>query len=230
MAQSLMEYFSARRCVLYSRRHIRLTKQLPGAHVLGDTFENEVKSIGQLILALDCAEEERAYAYDLTVFKDVALDNVIRDAANACKKFDRDNLGANTFAQIFPENTSSIITTHHLKEPSEVRKVIARIATLGIDHPLKKNADDLLASVTDSEEAIKNYYEAVQKVAKCQVDLNMAKFNLIRTYNNRILDATKIFGRKNVNKLFPQIGGLSDDETDDESSDEKELSESTSLK
>jgi hypothetical protein len=33
----------------------------------------------------------------------------------------------------------------------------------------------------------------------------MAKFNLVRTYNNTIPDVIKIFGRKNTNRLFPQV-------------------------
>jgi len=216
MAQSLLESFSAQRCVMYAKRHIRLTKQIPGAHSLSLTFDNDLNNVQQLITALNVAFEEKTYIYDLTVFKDVTLDNCIRDTANACKKFDRDNLGANTFNQVFPDTTMAVITTHHLKEPAEVRKVISRINNLGPDHILKKWADELLVCVTDSEETVTKYYEAIQKVANCQVDLTMAKFNLVRAYNSRILDAIKLFGRKNVNKLFPQVRDSSSDETDEE--------------
>jgi hypothetical protein len=216
MAQSLLESFSAERCIHFAKRHIRLSKQIPGAQALNTNVETVMKDVQQKCTAHENALEEKAFAYDLTVFKDVSLDNGVRDAANACKKYDRDNLGSQTFDLVFQNNITPIIETHHLKEPEEVRKVIDRINNLGPNHPLKVQADQLLVHVTESEDSITKYNDALKKVASCEVDLSMARFNLVRTYNNTILDAIKMFGRKNTNRLFPQIHSSSIDDVEDD--------------
>jgi len=52
------------------------------------------------------------YAYDVAQLKDSALDNGVRDTAEASKKFDRDNPCSQVYSLIFPQHILPIINKH----------------------------------------------------------------------------------------------------------------------
>lgn len=222
MAQSLLLTISAKKGSKIARRALRLFKQVPGADKsLTQKLEAANGEIEIKMAALEKAKDEKDHCYDMVQFRDVELDNAVRDAAEACKKIDRDNMGSQLFSTIFPDNVTAVVETYFKDEPAEVKKIISRIQNLGADHPLKAQADKLSEVVAQSDFAIRELNDSMIKEASCQVDLEVSRNNLVKTYNNLILDAIKAYGRKNANKLFPQIRGSSSgsDDEDDTSDD-----------
>jgi len=179
--------------------------QISGAEQLIPDVQNAIKDVQQKESLFNAADESVDYAYDITQLKDSNLDNSIRDTAEDCKRFDRNNLGSQVYSLIFPQNTIPIIDEYYKHEPAEVRKLINRIRILGPDHPLLQNASRLQQLVKESEEAIHNLADAEEIMDSCQEDLNAAKQKLIQVYNNTILKSIQLFGKNNTDKLFPSI-------------------------
>lgn len=227
MAQSLIEDFSPAKCESAVERFLHLSTQIPGTEVVTGTVKSALDELQAKSDALKNAIKVKKFAYDLTQLADINQDNCIRDTGDACKKCDRDTFGSKVFALIFPQNTTPVIETNFLDEPAEIRKVIDRIRSLGPDHQLSSWAQKLDQCVTASETAITNFKAALTKEASCRTDLSIAKFNLIRAYNNTILQAQQLFGRKNANKLFPQVRSTSSDDDVNENIEEPELDTTT---
>lgn len=205
MAQNLRARFSPARCVRLSKRFIRMCTQISGAEQLIPDVQNAIKDVQQKESLFNAADENVDYAYDITQLKDSNLDNAIRDTAEDCKRFDRNNLGSQVYSLIFPQNTLSIIDKNYKQEPAEVSKLISRIHNLGPDHTLQQNATRLQQLVKESEDAIKNFAETEKIKDSCQEDLNASKQKLIQVYNNTILKSIQLFGKNNTDKLFPSI-------------------------
>jgi hypothetical protein len=227
MAQSLIEDFSPAKCESAAERFLHLSTQISGAEVVTTPVKNALAELQAKSVIFKAAVKTRMFAYDLAQLADSNQDNCIRDTGEACKKYDRDNFGSKVYALVFPQNTTPVIETNFFDEPAEIRKAIDRIRSLGPDHQLFTCAAQLDQFATASETAITNFKVALSKEASCQVELSIAKFNLIRTYNNTILQAQQLFGRKNANKLFPQVRNSSSDDDTNETIEEPELDKAT---
>lgn len=227
MTQSLLPTVSAKKGSKIAKRAVRLFSQVPGINnALSSNLEAANKDVITKMTAFELANDDKDHRYDMVQFRDAELDNAVRDAAEACKKYDRNFLGSNVFLTVFPKNITPIIETYFLNEPAEVKKVISRVQNLGPDHPLRNLADVLSNALALSEQAIKELNDSISKAAVCQVDLEISKNNLVKTYNNTILDAIKLYGRKGANKLFPQIRSSSiSDEDEEDVPDEKNVAE-----
>jgi len=205
MAQRLQEKHSPELCVGLTRRHLRLNTQTSGADVLTSAIEPVVADVDVRISRVKTAEAEKHSCYDMTVFMDAELDNCVRTCAEKCMAYDRSNPGSQVYKMVFPDNTSGIINTYHLKESAEVQKVIARLETLDQSHPLRSEATVLRAVVVRVDETAQKYYDAIAKLAAVKAELDIAKTKLIRQYMANIFDAEKLFGRQLADRLFPLI-------------------------
>lgn len=205
MAQNLRIRFSPARCVRLSKRFLRMCTQFSGASQLITEVQNTITDLQQKESLFNAADENVDYAYDIAQLKDSNLDNAVRDTAEECRKFDRNNLGSQVYSLIFPQNTFPIIDEYYKREPTEVLKLINRIHNLDPNHPLQQNTTLLQQLVKESEEAIQNLADAEKMMDSCQADLNAAKQKLIQTYNNTILKSIQLFGKNTTDKLFPRI-------------------------
>ncbi len=205
MAQSLKKTYSPTRCVRLSKRFIRMCNQFRGADELTPDVQNAVNNVLQKESIFNAADENMDYAYDVAQLKDSALDNGVRDTAEASKKFDRDNPSSQVYSLIFPQHTLPIIDKHFKQQPAEVSKLTDRIRNLGPDHPIQQNASQLQQLAKESIDAIQALADAEGIRNSSQADLNAAKFELIKTYNNTILKSIQLFGKNITDKLFPNI-------------------------
>lgn len=216
MAQSLEMTFSPGRCVRFSKRFIRLCNQVKDAQQLVPDVQAAINDVQQKEATYNASEENVDYAYDITQQRDKNLDDKIRDTAEDCKKCDRNNLQSKTYSIIFPQTITSIIKNNDQLQITDTQKLIARIHSLGPDHPLQQNATELQQLVDESKEAFKNLDEAKESRNSCKADLDAAVFKLVQTYNNAILKSIQLFGRKNTDKLFPVIYPKKSDTTKEE--------------
>lgn len=220
MAQRLYEKHSPGMCVRLSKRHSRLCSQVQGAESLASAIAGAIAKVQEKAAAKRAAEEERDSCYDLILFHDADLDNVIRSTASRCKEYDRENIGARTYQTIFPENTSPIIETNPADEPLEVQKVVTRIQSLGSDHELFPLAEKLDQAAQKVNEAVSKHLDGISGVGAADAELQIAKAELIRQYMVNIFEAEKLFGRKNANRLFPSFkssrAAAGESEEDDE--------------
>lgn len=203
MTQRLQPSDSAEKCINSSNRHTRLCNQVQGTEFLVVSIKPAVDECTAKQIVVSEAVKLMEGAYDIWVFTDGILDAAVKNAANRCKEFDRENPGANIFATIFPDGTEVITKEKRDDEPDKVDKLAVRFEALGAAHLLFPYAAKLRETAQKSRDMCTTYKNLTKKVDLLKTELDIAKSVLISKYIVNMLDAEKTFGREYANRLFP---------------------------
>ncbi|HEX2956764.1 MAG TPA: hypothetical protein VHO70_08025 [Chitinispirillaceae bacterium] len=207
MAQRLQSTHSPDYSVKAGKRHQRLSFQVKGAEFLAEAIKGPITLVEEKIKAKEDADDKSDQLFDLINLYDSEQDNKIRTVASRCKEYDRDNPGARTYETIFPNNTGAIIDANVFDEPEEVKKVAARIQSLGPDHILSSLGATLTEAADRVKQAINQHLESITEVGKADAELQIAKSVLVKQYLSNMFEAEKMFGRKGADRLFPKLSG-----------------------
>lgn len=205
MTQKLKETDSVDRCWSMGRRSSRMLAQNKKADDLIVNIKGSMAACKLKKGELETAWEQADDCFDEWCFQDGNLDDAIRNVANDCTKYDRENPGANLFTTLFPNGTSEVIRENRSIEPDVVDKIAAKIEYLGTEHPIYHHAAKLREQAALTREKEKLYNDASVVINKIEAELEMLKLDLIKKYNDNILDAIKRFGEAYTNRLFPRI-------------------------
>ena len=208
MAQFLYERHSVNVHLNMVKRHIRLARQIKGAEELGTVIEPLYNELLAKTAAANVAAEETEFKRDILTLKDAALDDVVRDVNDACKKYDRDHPGSSVTDNLFPGGISPIVYAPIESEPTLVGKIILAIANLGEGHLLAQYVPHLQAAASEAKSAIDKLHTPLPKKKKkkmADAAVTIAKMNLARQYEQNIYAASAKFGKTFANRLFPVI-------------------------
>lgn len=205
MTQKLKETDSVDRCWSMGRRSSRMFAQNKRAEDLITNIKGPMAACKLKKGELETAWEHADDCFDEWCFQDGNLDDEIRNTGNDCTKYDRENPGANLFSTLFPKGTSEVIRENRSIEPDVVEKIAAKLEHLGAEHPIYPHAAKLREQAALTREKEKLYNEASAVINKLEAELEMLKLELIKKYNDNILEATKRFGEPYANRLFPRI-------------------------
>ncbi len=161
MAQFLYERHSVNVHLNMVKRHIRLARQIKGAEELGTVIEPLYNELLAKTAAANVAAEETEFKRDILTLKDAALDDVVRDVNDACKKYDRDHPGSSVTDNLFPGGISPIVYAPIESEPTLVGKIILAIANLGEGHLLAQYVPHLQAAASEAKSAIDELHTAL---------------------------------------------------------------------
>jgi hypothetical protein len=84
-------------------------------------------------------------------------------------------------------------------------KIAAKVGSLGEAHALYAYAAKLREQTALTRAKEKAYNDASAVASALEGELEMLKLDLIKAYNDNILEATKRFGEAYANRFFPTI-------------------------
>ncbi|WP_282126464.1 hypothetical protein [Marinifilum flexuosum] len=205
MAKLLNDKMSSQTHMSNTNRHIRLCNQTQGAEDLSKAIALKVSSLKEKNAATLAAKENRDAAYDVLVYKDAVLDDVIRNISDSAKQYDRRNPGRPTYNLLFPDGKySDIIRASFTKEVGLAIQLSERLTSLGAEHELNGNVAFLTSAITDVQTALTNLSNEDNKVKVAVANEELAQADLRQQYEYNYLDATKLFGKKFADRLFPK--------------------------
>jgi hypothetical protein len=210
MASMLREKDSTERHLNLCHRHVRLCNLQKGAELLANNMKSAMQNLGSKQENTKQKQLAREEAYDDVILADVNLDNGVKTSFEKCKQFDRDNVGENILPRIFPDSKFTTITElNRYEEPAAVNLLAVRLENLGPNHPLLGLAQDLRKQVAESLAAIEKLRqaEAAEKTASTEEDL--ARVALRKQFELNYLEARKIFGKEQAERLFVKISAPS---------------------
>lgn len=205
MAQRLTENHSNKVYKTTVKRHIRLDRQVKGADVFAAAIEPAYNAFIEAGKTCEEMEENTGFKRDTAILKDSMLDDCVRNAHDACQRYDRDNPGRPTTPLVFPKPPSTIIYASLEAEPKEVTDLVARIKALGETHPLSSQIEPLEQAVDECKAALAELTDAITDEGTAKTTLIIAKMNLRRQYEQNIHNAAATFGKEYSERLFPAI-------------------------
>ncbi|MCT4603806.1 MAG: hypothetical protein N4A59_13025 [Marinifilum sp.] len=205
MAKLLNDKMSSQTHMSNSNRHIRLCNQTQGAEDLSKAIAPKVSSLKEKNAATLAAKENRDAAYDILVYKDAVLDDIIRNISDSAKQYDRRNPGRPIYNLLFPDGKfSDIVRAPFTKEVGLAIQISERLTSLGAEHELYANVALLTSAITDVQTAIKNLADEDNKVKVAVAKEELAQADLRKQYEYNYHDAVKLFGKKFADRLFPK--------------------------
>lgn len=205
MAQRLTENHSNKVHKTTVKRHIRLNRQVKGADVFAAAIEPAYNAFIEAGKTCEEMEENTGFKRDTAILKDSMLDDQVRNAYDACQRYDRDNPGRPTTPLVFPKPPSTLIYASLETEPKEVTDLVARIKALGETHPLANQIAPLEQAVAECKAALSELTDAITDEGTAKTTLIIAKMNLRRQYEQNIYNAASTFGKEYSERLFPAI-------------------------
>ena len=222
MARLIHPSDSASKCLNYTRRHQRLTKQVVNNNGLIEQIQVPATVLKEKVGVLNGKETAREDAYDDLILSDKVLDDTIRSVYEDCKKYDRSNLGERVLIRIFPDETfGEIIRLPFSKEVTEVEQTAIRIESLGTDHELYPLAAVVKEYASNCKNAIDHLDESIKEVKLAEAEVDIAKEALILNYESNYLEARKQYGKITTEKLFPKVYSTKSSSENEKNSDSK---------
>lgn len=217
MAQMLRDADSSEKHLSVSRRHMRLCRKLKGAEFLIATIEPLHTRLVSTLAAKNQANEAEEDALDDRDACGREAADALRTASERAKQHDRDNLGGNVHAVVFPEGGfSSFINSNGTTSAPSCHLIATRIQSLGATHPLAPLAMEL-KNHGDTIDAVQTTFGDKLRARKlAEAEDELAQAALRRAYEDNWLDAQKKFG-KSADRLFPRLRKRASN--DDEPSD-----------
>ncbi len=205
MASMLREKDSTDRHLNLSYRHVRLCNMHKGAEILASNIKPAIQNLASKQENTKQKQLAREEAYDDVILSDVNLDNCVKTVFERCKQFDRDNVGENILPRIFPESKFTTITElNRYEEPAAVNLVAVRLENLGPNHPLFGLAQELRNQTAASLTAIEKLRQAEAAEKTALTEENLARAALRKQFELNYLEARKIFGKEQAERLFPK--------------------------
>lgn len=198
-------------------RHAHLCRQTPK----GATYETNVAPAYNELKAKNdariLAEKETSKSLDLVRLADRTMDDIMRKLHNRSAEHDRDNPGAKTLTQLFPEGKLLEVTNLPYEKETDFCLVIAqKIETFGSSHALYPFVAQIQQQAQTCKAAIEGHKASIKTEAAAWADEQIAKFALMRQYNNNYYLAATDFDKAFAESLFPNIrSGKKDDKTED---------------
>ena len=187
------------------KRHQSLCKQVPGAEKFATAIQPVVDKLKEKHQISVNAFDDKGAAYDNVVLKDTMLDDVIRDISDAAKQYDRKNVGRGIYTDLFPDGKTTTITNASLgKEPDKADQLLQRFNIFEEGNPMLTQMAPLTTAIADTRTALTAYQQAITDEKKALADEAMAQEDVIRQYEFNFLDASKLFGKRYANRLFPK--------------------------
>jgi len=186
-------------------RHQRLCKQVPGAEKFATAIQPVVDKLKEKHQISVNAYDEKGAAYDNVVLKDTVLDDVVRDISDAAKQYDRKNVGFGIYTALFPDGKITTITNASLgEEPDKAENLLLRFSIFEEGNTMLTHKVTLTTAIADDRLAITAYQQAITDEKKALGDETMAQEAVIKQYQFNYWDASKLFGKKYTNRLFPK--------------------------
>jgi hypothetical protein len=220
MAQMLSEKYSVNVHLNTVKRHIRLSRQIPGAEPLITAIEPFYTDLQAKAAANYSAKEDCEIKRDMLALKDTMLDDKVRDLSEACKKYDRDNPGSLVTSLLFPEGVSQVIFAPVESETTEVGKLIVGLQNLGREHALSTHMIPLQTAVGAVKTAIAELYTAIEAQKTAEASESISKVKLSRQYEQNFYAAGSKFGKAYASRLFPALRKPSKKDEEDENTGE----------
>lgn len=205
MAQKLTENHSNKVHKTTAKRHMRLGRQVKGADVFAAAIETPYNAFVAAGKAYEDAEENTGFKRDTAILKDSMLDDQVRNAHDACQRYDRDHPGLPITPLVFPKPPSTLIYASLETEPKEVTDLVARIKALGETHPLASQVEPLEQAVAECKAALAELTAAITDEGAAKTTLKITRMNLARQYEQNIYNAAATFGKEYSERLFPAI-------------------------
>ena len=148
---------------------------------------------------------ERIAAYDAAVLADTQLDDAVRDAFHACRKYDCSFEGVPVMEKVFPGAVfTPIVQASREQELERVTRVIARLSSLATE------GGTLAGIAAELDEALKRSAEAQETLEKSILEESrftalekLGKKEYVEKYGAVYHKACGELGRAKANKLFP---------------------------
>ena len=188
------------------RRHMRLSRKATG----GETF---YAAIAPSRDALTFKKEQYEKAAEITedaaddiVLAKGELGNCIRDVFDACKKFERGSGNGSILNRVFPDGTfSEMVNSTHQKIHKEAKDMVTRILSLGSRHEINPFALLLNEKIAALDAVIATHTASEQIEQTASAEMEIAKANLVKLYEDNYLDARRKLGRVAAEKIFPAL-------------------------
>ena len=205
MARMLSTRMSSESILNNATRHQRLCKQVPGAEKFATAIQPVVDKLKEKHQISVNAFDDKGAAYDNVVLKDTVLDDVIRDISDTAKLYDRKQMDRGIYTTLFPDGKTTTITNASLgKEPDKAENLLLRFSIFEEGNPMLTQMAPLTTAIADTRLALTGYEQAITDEKKALADEAMAQEDVIRQYEFNFLDASKLFGKKYTNRLFPK--------------------------
>ena len=228
MAQLLYERHSTATHLSVAKRHMRLCRQFKGTENLVSSIEPIFEILQEKETASRQATFEKEAASDFAGLNDNNLDDKIKTCFERCKQYDRENPGRPVLLVVFPDNKHTTITRASLdSEPDMAEQMVARLDSLGAEHPLKELSAGIKESITKCREALLAYNETLRLLKGAEAEEKIAKSNLRKQYEFNYYDSVKLFGKIFAERLFPPINGASKKKSNGEDEETTPTEETT---
>jgi hypothetical protein len=215
MARLLSTHESASSCLNIVRRHERLIRQVANNNSLLEPIKKVRENLEIKLKVKNDKQAQRENAYDDLILSDRNLDDSARTIFEKCEQYDREHPSEIILKKVFTdEKYGVIVRLPFAKEVIELDKIVVRLESLGSGHALFPLAAELKTRINITKEGIKANDAAIVDVKMAEADVEIAKEGLIRQYEANYLEARKMYGKNNCEKLFPRMQTRS--ETDEE--------------
>lgn len=216
MAQRLLMSFSSKKCQRCAGRHVHTCMQKKGTEKFVENIQPALNESEAKDKEKEVAEKESEFALDTSILMEGDIDDSIRNAANRCKEFDRDNLGSKLFSLIFPGGIDTFIKLNREDKPDEADVLAVKIEKLGTDNPVFPYAAKIREAAKAARDACNAYKESIKKVNSLKAESDICKSKLITKYSENIRMAQIQYDKAHT-RFFPAINSStsSSDEDDD---------------
>jgi hypothetical protein len=206
LPQSLRPEASVEKNQLYGERHVSLCEQFPGTEALVSAISPCLGNVEEKIASYKKAEKESLKANDKQICNTNLLKNQLRSTSERIKEYDRDNPGSNLMSMVFPDNlTPVVLLTNPEDLLSETTTIVAKIQSLGSEHPLYAIAAKITEKVDICNQCMAKCKEADAKLNMAETELDIAHLALVKQYGINILESKKMFGNDFTEQLFPRL-------------------------
>ena len=150
---------------------------------------------------------ERIASYDAAVLADTQLDDAVRAAFHACRKYDCSSEGAPVMEKVFPGAVfTPIVQAPREQERELVNRVITCLTSLAPEGgPLADIATELEAALKKATEAQETLERSILEESKSKALEGLAKKEYVEKYNAVYHRACGDLGSSKANKLFPGL-------------------------
>lgn len=201
------------------RRHQRLSRKNPNGTNLITVIQAPAEALRDKLKKLGDAKIAREDAYDDVLLADMDLDNSIRDVFDSCKSYERKHAGETLLTRIFPNGTfADIVRMPYVDEPNAAEAVAVKIESLTPSHELYPLAATLRKNITAVRTAIDSHKEAIRQEKAQEAEVEIAKADVVRAYENNYLDARKTL-RAAAERLFPVLAPKTKNDTVEDETD-----------
>jgi hypothetical protein len=205
MARMLSTRMSSESILSNAKRHQRLCKQVVGAENLATAMQPFIDKLKERCGISLTALDDKSTAYDNVVLKDTILDDVIRDISDAAKQYDRKNVGRGIYTDLFLDGKTTTITNASLgKEPDAADQLLLRFNIFEEGNIMLAQIAPLTTAIANTRTALAAYQQAITDEKLALAEEAMAQEGVIRQYEFNFLDASKLFGKRYANRLFPK--------------------------